>query len=164
MLYSIHFFPGLVLLALGIALQTWIYRQLPGAYRRSAWPRVAATTSAALLALGYVTEFRAVLLRFPPWWSSWIESAALFEIACLIGVALAVRIWNKAREVQPARRAFLEAAASGLCVAPAAVAVIGLLQHNRFRVSEVRIPVPDLPRDLDGLSIVQVTDIHRVLL
>src|SRR5260221_7818484 len=32
--------------------------------------------------------------------------------------------------------------------------------RNRFRISEVKIPIPNLPRDLDGLRIVQVTDVH----
>jgi len=45
-------------------------------------------------------------------------------------------------------------------MAPLAAAGIGIVQRDRFRVTEVKIPIPNLPRDLDGLRIVQVTDIH----
>ena len=34
------------------------------------------------------------------------------------------------------------------------------MRRNRFQLSEVKIPIQGLPKDLDGLRIVQITDIH----
>jgi hypothetical protein len=34
------------------------------------------------------------------------------------------------------------------------------VQRNNFWVSEVPVPIPNLPKDLDGLRIVQITDVH----
>src|SRR5258708_14168977 len=48
----------------------------------------------------------------------------------------------------------------GLFVGPSGAKGLGILMRNRFRISEVKIPILNLPKDLDGLRIVQVTDVH----
>jgi hypothetical protein len=45
-------------------------------------------------------------------------------------------------------------------LAPVAATAFGIITRNRFQVSEVHIPVPNLAKDLDGLKIVQLSDIH----
>ena len=49
---------------------------------------------------------------------------------------------------------------ASFCAAPVVGTAFGILKHNRFQLSEVNISVPNLPKDLDGLKIVQITDIH----
>jgi predicted MPP superfamily phosphohydrolase len=68
--------------------------------------------------------------------------------------------WRRAPKFDPARRKLLEAAGAGLCIAPLVGTAIGIVRRNRFRLSEVSVPIRNLPRDLEGLRIVQITDIH----
>jgi hypothetical protein len=84
----------------------------------------------------------------------------LVETVWLIGLSLALLIWQSTPRFDPARRKLLQTAGAGLCVAPLAGAAFGIVRRNNFRVSEVPIPISNLPKDLDGLRIVQITDIH----
>jgi len=156
MLYRVHFFPGLCFLVLGLGLQVLILRLIPR--RRPLF--LGALASTVLLFLGYLLEFHRVVRLFPVWWSTWLECAAIVETMLLVALALALSVWRKRPEFQPARRSFLETAAAGLAIAPLAATAFGILERGRLQLSEVRIPIPDLPKDLDGLRIVQVTDIH----
>jgi uncharacterized protein len=160
MLYRVHFFPGFCLLVLGLGLQFLILRFLAerNVPRRFLW--VGGLVSAALLILGYLLEFHRVLRLFPVWWSTWLECASLFETILLIGVGLAMLAWPKTSEFRPARRTFLQTAAAGLAMAPLAAAGFGILERGRLQLTEVKIHIPNLPKDLDDLRIVQVTDIH----
>jgi uncharacterized protein len=159
-LLSVHFFPGLCLLLLGLGLQFHILGWLLRRYGRRGWIVSGAWASTILLALGYLLEFQwaqrisAVLL-----WT-WIECAAMVETIWLIGFSLALLIWRGAPQFDPARRKMLEAAAVAVCFVPVVGTGFGIVQRNRFRVSEVPVPIPNLPKDLDGLRIVQITDIH----
>ena len=64
-------------------------------------------------------------------------------------------------DVNPGRRRVLNAAGGALMAAPfAAVGYGALIQRTDFRVREVDIPLAGLPPDLDGLRILQLSDIH----
>jgi uncharacterized protein len=110
--------------------------------------------------VGYLLEFQRVQRLVPALWSTWLECAALVETMCLIGVYFALLAWRAAPKFQDSRRAFLRAAGAGMCITPVAGTVFGIVKSNQFRVSEIRVPIPNLPKDLDNLRIVQVTDIH----
>jgi uncharacterized protein len=159
-LSRLHFFPGLCLLVLGLGLEIPVFRWLLDSGRRRGLVWTGAAASTALLFLGYFLEFRRVLILFPPHMWTWLECASMIETICLIGFALALSAGNAAEKTDPVRRRVLQAAAAGLCVAPVAVTAFGILRRNHFRISEVKIPIANLPRDLDGLRIVQITDIH----
>lgn len=91
---------------------------------------------------------------------SWVRAAGLVWFALSVPLLLAARLWTKSGKVDPARRALLRAGV-GLALAPAAgiaVALRGSQQETKVR--EVTIPVPGLPHDLDGLRLVQISDIH----
>ena len=156
MLFRVHFFPGFCLMVLGLGLQFLILRLLP----RRSWLRWPAVLSALVLISGYLLEFSRTMRLLPVWWSTWLECAALVETFVLAGFCLALLIWRRRPAFQPARRGFLEAAAAGLGLAPLAAAGFGIVERGRLQLSEVSIPIPNLPKDLDGLRIVQITDIH----
>jgi predicted MPP superfamily phosphohydrolase len=64
-------------------------------------------------------------------------------------------------EYSPARRNLLRAASVAALAGPsAAFAFGGLIERNRYRVTELDLPVPGLHPDLDGFRIVQVSDLH----
>jgi uncharacterized protein len=159
-LLRVHFFPGLCLLLLGLSLQLPVIRWLLDSNRRRGWIWLGAAASSTLLVFGYLFEFQRVLRHLPAQWWSWVEGASVLETMCLIGLSLAVLIWNKAPQFDPSRRKLLQAAGAGLCIAPLAATGFGMVHRNRFRVSEIAVPIPNLHKDLDGLRIVQITDIH----
>jgi len=159
-LVRVHLFPGLFLLALGLGLQFLVVRWLLVAFRQRTLIRLGAAASTVLLLLGYLLEFRRVMRYVPVRWWTWLECVSLVETICLIGWALAFLVWRQSSNFDPARRKLLQAAGAGLCAAPLAGVGFGILRRNQFRVSEIQIPIPGLPRDLQGLRIVQITDIH----
>ncbi|MCB1020324.1 MAG: metallophosphoesterase, partial [Acidobacteria bacterium] len=77
------------------------------------------------------------------------------------------RAWRKRRTSAVAPAIEPELTRTGLITrraalaAPFAVSGYGVfIERERFRLTEVEMAVPDLPRDLDGLRIGQITDIH----
>src|SRR5579871_1371898 len=160
MLSRLHLFPGFFLFVLGLGLQVLVLRLLAelGLGRRAL--RVAGVVSTALLVLGYLLEFHRVMRYFPLEWSTWLECASILETNFLVCFYVALLAWRKSSETRPERRMFLRTAAAGLAIAPMAAASFGILQRGRLQVTEVKIPIPKLPKDLDGLRMVQVTDIH----
>jgi len=159
-LLRVHFFPGLCLLILGLGLQFPIIRWLLDSYRRRSLIWLGAAASTALLVAGYVLEFQRVLRHFSVQWWTWLECASLVETIWLIGLSLALLIWRRTPQFDPARRRVLQSAGACLSVAPLAGTLFGIVRRNQFRVSEVPVPIRNLPKDLDGLRIVQITDIH----
>lgn len=64
-------------------------------------------------------------------------------------------------DTHPGRRRILDVAGTALLAAPFAVMGYGsLVQRTNFRVREVDVPMPGLPDDLNGLRILQLSDIH----
>lgn len=160
MLFRIHFFPGLCFLLLGLGLLFEVFRRLKRypEYRPAlVW---ATALSIVLQMVGYLLEFQRVQRYVPAAWSSWLECAALVEEMCLIGIFFALLAWSNASRFQVSRRAFFRAAGAGMCLTPMVGTVFGIVRRNQFRVSEIKVPIPNLPKDLDGLRMVQVTDIH----
>jgi uncharacterized protein len=159
-LLRVHFFPGLCLLILGLGLQFPVIRWLLDSCRKRRFVWLGAAASTALLAAGYLLEFQRVLRHFPVQSWTWLECASLVETVWLIGLSLALLAWHTAPRFDPRRRTLLQTAAAGLCIAPLVGTAFGIVRRNHFRLSEVAIPVANLPKDLDGLRIVQITDIH----
>jgi uncharacterized protein len=159
-LSSVHFFPGLCLLLLGLGLQFHIVGWLLRRYGRRGWIMSGAWASTILLALGYLLEFQRAQLITPVKWWTWLECAALVETIWLIGFSLALLIWFRTAQFDPARRRVLRTAAAAVCAVPVVGTGFGFVRRNRFRLSELPVPIPNLPKDLDGLRIVQITDIH----
>ena len=61
----------------------------------------------------------------------------------------------------PERRHVLRALRGAVYVAPAIALGYGtFIERDNFRVEEIHIPVAGLPKALEGLKIVQITDIH----
>ena len=160
MLSTVHFFPGLCLLLVGLGLQLHIVNSLLRTYRRRILILAGAWISTVLLVLGYLLEFQwAQRITSVRWWI-WLECAALVETMWIIAFAVALLIWRQAPRFDPARRSVLQAAGAAVCLLPVVGTGFGIVRRNRFQVSEVSIPIPNLPKDLDGLRIVQITDIH----
>jgi predicted MPP superfamily phosphohydrolase len=161
MLASLHFFPGLCLFITGSVLGFYLIHGMlhSGANAYRVWR--GAVPAWALLLLGYLLEFPRFAALIPVAWATWLECAAIVEVVMLFGLAFRFSLPAVPPDARARRRAFLQTSvAAGLCVVPAAVAGFGIVRRNRFHLSEVTVAIPGLAKDLDGLRIVQITDIH----
>ncbi len=100
---------------------------------------------------------------------TWLIGLALNALFyCLVGLLLRA-VWYQVRlqrrpsaEPDPGRRRFLTAGVRLAC--GGAVAGVGyafLAEPRWFTVTQRTFPLPGLPRSLDGLRLVQLTDIHH---
>ena len=79
---------------------------------------------------------------------------AIYEISRWVGRLLG-------GDTNPGRRRIIHTAGSALMAAPFAAVGYGMfIERSDFRVREVDIPLDGLPPDLDGLRILQISDIH----
>lgn len=122
-----------------------------------------------VLLVGYLLSFSWLFLwvRLPRRAEVYLEAAALMylvfataAVALRAGIRLIGRRWNA--KADPGRRRVLEFAGKAAIAAPVAVLGYGtFIERFDFRVREVDIPVGGLPKDLEGLRILQISDIHR---
>ncbi len=121
--------------------------------------------SMVVMALGFMLRFARVARYFPEWFAGWGRGLAMlwafFSVLMLAAYAISRAVPAPRPEHSPARRRFLFATRAALLAGPAAAVGYGAFVA-RFRLSlrEVNIPIAGLPKDLDGLRIVQLTDIH----
>lgn len=162
---------GLVLLAQAAAVFYLLRRP---AARSQAWVRRLILASGGLsgiaLILGFLLMFVRVSRYLPVTPASWIKGSAmiwaflsvLWTGSWLVWRALAVIVKPAHSAVHTeARRQFLNAAGAALFAAPMAAVGYGVfVERINIRLREQKIAIPGLARDLDGLRIVQLTDIH----
>jgi uncharacterized protein len=167
LLYSRHFSDLAILFAsLGALyvvarwmIQTeWIARDS----KRVRRVRILAVVASLLMFTGIALTFNQVARPFPVWWSTWIKGVGI--TVCLWVVALIPVAWfwksRTASRFNPSRRAMLNTARAVTFAAPVVLTGFAFVRRNDLRLNEVDIPIPGLPRDLDGLRLVQLSDIH----
>lgn len=103
-----------------------------------------------------------VLLGFswmPKWgWADWVRGIAMLWAIVTGGLFAGVGLLRRVPAFSPSRRRFLVGTAMA---APAVIVGAGSLgERHRIRVVENETAFPNLPADLDGLRIVQLSDIH----
>ena len=91
----------------------------------------------------------------------WTKAAALFVAAWTlysIPIVTAYRMLHRA--ANPSRRAFLKTATAAAMAAPTVLGAAAYIRRNDLRLVEIDLPIRSLPKDLQGLRIVQLSDIH----
>jgi predicted MPP superfamily phosphohydrolase len=121
--------------------------------------------SIAVMAIGFLLSFNRVYRHFPLWFSSWGRGLTILWAmlsVMMIAAYVVSRVVPSARPAHsPARRRFLLTAKTAILAGPIAVVGYGtFVQRFRLSLREVNLPIPGLPKDLDGLRLVQLTDIH----
>jgi predicted MPP superfamily phosphohydrolase len=121
--------------------------------------------SALVLMVGFLLRFARVIRFFPPWWGGWGRGLIFvwaFLSVFLVGAILISRWWLQVQSGHsPARRAFLHTTQAALLCTPAIITGYAVfIQRVDLSLREQDLKFPDLPKDLDGLRLVQVTDIH----
>src|SRR5579871_4439647 len=124
MLASIHFFPSLLLFALGAALEFYVVGALLARGARASRVWSGAIPGALVLLMGYLLEFRRFAALFPVVFATWLDCAFIVEVLLLLLLAIKLAVAGRASDVQARRRAFLQTAvAAGLCAVPATATV-----------------------------------------
>ena len=170
-LLDVRFMPDLLMLgivsaiqAIGAGLLIWG----PAAIHsmRARWAIAAGTAiSVLILMLGFLLRFARVNRHFPPWLGGWGRGLIFvwaFVSVLLVAGILISRWWLRAKPgYSPARRAFLHTTQAALLCGPAIATGYGVfIQRLDISLREQKLAFPDLPMDLDGLRLVQITDIH----
>lgn len=142
-------------------LTRWATGRLGKRLRRISWG--AAILIAGLLVFGVSLGYARINLRVPRFLIQPTQAFAFLWGFLATAYFLLIFAWRKisTREVRPERRKFLTAAGTAALVAPAAITGYGVfLQRTRIRPREVKLAVPNLHPDLQGLRIAQISDIH----
>jgi uncharacterized protein len=163
--HNLHVVPDLLLLVASVFIQLqlsyWIFT-LPDwrSLSRRALLAGGNLLLAGLFMASYLLGFQRSWWYLPSAWGQWIEAAGLICSIGLIGLYLGILAWRASARFQPPRRRFFQAMGASLVVAPYVATTIGIITRDRFHVKEVDVHIRNLPRDLEGLRLVQVTDIH----
>jgi hypothetical protein len=144
----------LITTAVMLLAHVWVWRQVS---TRS--DRLAVLLS-AVLSMSSPWWGTQETIRATPWMPGGFRAAATAVgtlWAFIVGAAvLMIIVPRTLRGRAPGRRAFFTAMA-----APAVVIGYGaFIERTRYRVKEVDFPIRDLHKDLEGLRIVQISDLH----
>ncbi len=94
-------------------------------------------------------------------WRQWNAGMAVGWAMFICGAFPLVLLLRHLPGFNPGRRALLRTAHAAAITAPLAVLAFGItVSRKRFELAEVAIAIPGLPKDLNGLRLVQLTDIH----
>src|SRR5690348_16251139 len=147
------------------ALLTEARRRFSGRRRIAAWATVIGFE--LLMAGAYLTRFtNRFAMRGVGGAGSTLAVAAIIYLitsACVLVVYLIVRPFRRHLNAatDPTRRRALGLAGNALLCSPVAAISYGtFIQRTDFEVREIDLPTPGLPAGLDGLRILQVSDIH----
>lgn len=119
----------------------------------------------AWLSAGVLLDALRVSKLFPEAFVSWVRGGAIIWALLSMGILPAwflIRCLPKPQAIaNPARRRFIQAVRAALIVAPTAALGYGVfVERKNFRLREVDLHLPNLPKDLNGLRLVQISDIH----
>jgi uncharacterized protein len=149
--------PGLIFLAVGVVSQFYLGRRLRLSFRLNA--ALAALLSVPIL----IGDIPPIARRIPHnFHFGWFQG--FFVMWCWALVLPAILLWLQSRllggEFHPRRRALLTASASVLCAAPVAALTTGIIIRKDFQTREIDVKFKHLPKDLRGLRLLQISDIH----
>jgi predicted MPP superfamily phosphohydrolase len=143
---------------------SFIDRHLTGRFARGGRVAVVATVTAVILAL-LLHLPDATMLPLPGVFFGWVRGAALIW-AFASAPAWLVLHFLRSRQpggetVDTTRRALLHTLTGAVAAAPFALVGFGaIVERTDFQVAEVDVPIHDLHPDLEGLRLVQLSDIH----
>lgn len=152
--------PSVIFLGAGVVSQIYVARRLRIRPILN-WSLLA--FEALLFLAGQESLYPLVLHFFPSGYTPVFTSGALILWSWILTAAAIVLSLKKRfsePRFQPERRAWLTASAAALCAAPAVVLSTGILTRKNFDVREVNLKFPNLPKDLHGLRLLQISDIH----
>ena len=149
--------PGFFFLLLGVLSQIYIAKRTH-APKRLSWYLIGTYVAVTLF-----LEFE--VIHDPPrpinYYLDDISSAFTFYgwMTDVIAVVLFLRAQVPAPFSQQ-RRNFLNVTAGAICAAPAIALTTGMIIRKDFHIKEIDLKIDGLPKDLQGLRLLQLSDIH----
>lgn len=135
--------------------------QVPGWQTHHRLIRRLGIASVLFIAAGMILPFQEASLYVPVFLVAWLQGLAMLWAFATLGFLVVAFLWRQVPRPQMERRRFLQTAAAASFLAPLAVEGYGMfIERENFEVREVNLPVVNLPKDLQGLRILQLTDIH----
>jgi len=164
MLLGVRFAADTAILLIALALQVVPANRLfTGVNSRRSLYLLVLIFSSLLLYLGLAGNLAAIYGISGPtlFWARGLALAWALAVICSSLIAAGVKPLASATPADPGRRGFLQLAAKGAVAAPLAGVGFGMfIERDHFEVKEVSVPIAGLPKDLDGIRIAQLTDIH----
>ena len=90
----------------------------------------------------------------------WLPGLTMAWCICIMFIWAAITVRNRVPAFNPKRRALFRATTAAICAVPVAVTAFGIITRKNFIVYEIDLKFPSLPRDLNNLRLVQLSDIH----
>jgi predicted MPP superfamily phosphohydrolase len=150
--------PDIVVFLLAMGVNARVFSKiLSPAQRQSRWGRALGAGSLVALGAGLLWTVAGVAVPALP--SFGLKEILNWWALAMIGAALVSLPFPEIPE-RVERRAFLSAATRFAVASPLVITGIGSLGRKNFQVREVDAPILGLPADLEGLRIVQLSDIH----
>lgn len=161
MFFGVRYIADVAILLAALSLQDFVAsRLLSSEQRKWAFFKYLRWFSAIVLLLGAAVNFA---LNFEPSLHEstvWFRGGTLTWGLAILGAALIARFLPSADNHQPGRRNFLKTAGMAAVAAPLVLTGTAAIGRNRYSLNEIKVVIPNLPKDLHGLRIVQISDIH----
>lgn len=109
-----------------------------------------------ILTVGLSMGYHRIAALVPNQVSAGLQITGLVLGAIILGTRVLWWVWDRA-PFHPKRREMLKVVSAA---APAMVLGAAFIQREDLRLREVDVQIPGLPKDLHGLRIVQVSDLH----
>ncbi len=160
--FSWRYLPDLIALALILSMHRLLLRWMPEITRHLKPARAVVWLSAVWVILAFAFSTPSLGTHLPrTYWLNWLCGWGIAWGLCLFGLTV---VWAALRAIpdfNPRRRALFNAGGAALLAAPVAAIGFGVfIGRSNFQLREVDVPVDGLPKDLDGLRLVQLSDIH----
>jgi len=165
MLLGVRCILDVLVIALALAFQSGVFERLFGSdFAKRTGQRILFAASAGFLFAGLFLATEMVWFGRTANMFAFFRASSLSWAFTMIGMAvLSSLLVRTGLQQEPAdgRRRFLRTAARAVTLAPAAVAGFGVaIGRSQYRVTEVAVPIANLHPDLNGLRIVQISDVH----
>jgi predicted MPP superfamily phosphohydrolase len=166
--YFAEFIVWLLCLAVLTVMYRWAREEKSRNIRRIGY--LALGSILVWLTAGLALSIFRIAIHFPNLFVVWFRGGAIGLAACLLCAFLIMLVSRilmerilpirKLPPFDPERRQFLAAATAGAIMAPVAVGGFAFVRRNDLTLKEFNVVIPNLARDLDGLRLVQISDIH----
>ncbi len=160
--------PELIVLALAVLVQIQFTRWLGETDAAQRSPvlrraiRLLGLAATLWVGFGMVGNFASVYRRLPSsTFLYWFRGGAIAWCLASLGAFAAFALWRRVPRFSEERRGFMRAAGAAFVAAPFAAMGFGILvERHHLHLLEVDVHIPNLPKDLNGLRMAQLSDIH----
>lgn len=118
------------------------------------------TAASVWLTLAIVLSPSVIARHVPNFWLSWIRAGGIVIAVWSIAAIVLACCWRSVPGFDPKRRQFLEVARTATFASPVLVTGFAFIKRDDLKLRQMDIKIPNLPKDLQGLRIVQISDIH----